>query len=224
MKTIQWVLIYFSYTFIATGSPQAIDEMSHRTISELSALLDASDADTRASAATCIGMRYDDPAAVIIGSHYFHNPIPLQLPVPMGLLVKLDAMIDSDSNTVVKVSALEALGGICYRTNVSSLIAKHLSNRDFHIRLLSANKLIVISTRYGTALPKETLPTLIAGLQPHNDSEEIWQSAYYLGEIHNGAESAIPVLEKVKKNKDKKVRMYVREALAKIRKQVKNDT
>lgn len=210
------VLVCIAVTLSISARGESVYQLSRLTVDDLCGRLNGPDPSTRENALICLGLRYEKPGVAVNG-YGLKGALEPELPIPTSLISKVDGVAATDPCLKVRAAALDAMGRMMFRTNISTLISRHLSDTNVFVKLKAAAVLIGIYEDSHREPVPELVPALMACLDPNGDPEAVWQAAWYLGRLGPQAKAAVPDLEKARKHRSKKVRHYVSEALSKIR-------
>lgn len=216
MKTII-VLCFLAVTFLVSGTP-LMSDIEHKPDLELLGLLTNDDSSVRTSSLVVLGLRFNNPDALVINPISNQMPYPKGVALPNGLLETTVSLAKSDNNLNVRLAAVIALETFKYRTNTTPILTALLQDPTCIIRIRAAQALIDFATDYHEPISDKVVSTLISCLDSNNSSDDIWQAEESLGDLGARAKESLPFLVKLKHNKSAQVREYAREAIRKIEK------
>jgi hypothetical protein len=211
--SIMLMLLVSSCQLFAT---QPSHNYSDKFVSELLGLLENTNAGIRADAAIFLGDRYRDPKDILPNSpiHKTNSPPP-ELPVPKAVFSKLSEHLNSDKDSGVQVSVIDALGNLRFRANTTPFIIPALTNHDSGIRIRGCLVLTEISHKYSEKLPDSVIPTLKQCLSETN-VETLWYAAWAAEQLGKDGKPLMPILQSLKNHPSSKVRYNVERAITKI--------
>ena len=216
MKTII-VLCFLAGTFLVSGAP-SMNDIERKTDLELLGMLTNGDSSVRCSSLMVLGLRFNNPYALVINPVSDQIPYPKGVALPSGLLETTVSLANCDSNLMVRLAAVMALEMFKYRTNTTPMLTALLQDPACIIRIRAAQGLTDFAADYHEPISDSVVITLIGCLDSTNSPDDIWQAEESLGDLGARAKGSLPFLAKLKHSKSAQVREYAREAIRKIEK------
>lgn len=223
MRNVITLLMFGLSTSLIMGSLSR-QEIEGKTDMELVELLDNSNSSTRGTAVMVLGLRFRNPHAPVVMSHIWPRPPhSKETTIPNGLLEKVTALVKSDSDLKVRLSALGALGSFKFHTNTTPILNTLLEDPSCIIRIRAAQTLIGFEDEYREPVSDKVVHVLVHCLNPDNLPDYIWQAAGTLGNLGGRARQALPFLRKLEDHESQQVREYARQASLKIQNELKRE-
>jgi HEAT repeat protein len=200
-----FVLIIFDIAAKAI-SPQPPFE--GKSIPELLEMLDNTNAPTRMGAAEAI-------AWYLNRERFKTNFVAVSL--AQQLARKASQLLQGDKDLMVRMASIDLMWSLNTWTNTAPLLVLGAMDNDCMVRVRAISVLHRVCESRQQNLGTNIVNVLIGCLEPSADPGVLSEAAWTAGEIGKEAQMAIPVLERLSKHSDEKVRNYVAEAIHKLR-------
>ncbi len=204
--------------FLAISAPP-MQDIERESDSELFNLLTNSDSFTRCDSLMILGLRFNNPDAIVAMSPAPDQvPYPTGIALPRGLLERTMSLAKADPDIKVRLLAVAALEQFKCRTNTTPILKQLLKDRTCIIQIRAAQALMNFANEYHEPISDNVVSTLINCLDTTNSPDDIWQAEESLGNLGARGKKALPFLAKLKHNKSPEVREYAGKAIRKIQK------
>lgn len=193
-----------------------MDELSDKSVAQVLDLLESPDSRMRAAAASSIGYRYLDPNQAVVNPPTWKAQHP-EFPLPPQVVPRLVDHLKSDTNELVRLTAMRALRTLRSCTNTTSLLAIGLDDPDPYVRIWTCDALIDISQHYSEPLDAKIIPALREQLAVNVSEDPAWEAAWVSGHLGSAGKPLLPELRNLlADHKSSKVRHYAQEAIKNI--------
>jgi HEAT repeat protein len=200
------VMLLLIFLLIGTGMSRSHD-LTNATVKTLLRLLESPNEKVRESAASELGVRFRNPNVIML-----NGPVGgIETNVPPEVIKRLFVLAESDNALGPRLSGVQALAAINYRTNTALLLSRCLTNDATLVRIRAVEALTGI---------KEYRPLILSTLRSiflsSAREDELWQAAFAASRLGATGTNLLPQLNALTEHTSSKVRTYAKEAIGKI--------
>jgi hypothetical protein len=213
----QRILMFMLLALTTSGvAASLMDELSDKSVAQVLDMLESPDSQMRLAAASSIAYRYLEPHRTVINPPTWRAQHP-EFPLPPQVVPRLFDHLKSDTDKLVRLTAMRALRDLRSWTNTTSLVATGLEDPDPYVRIWTCEALINISRDYSEPLDAKIIPTLREYLAANVSEDPAWEAAWVSGHLGGAGKPLLPRLRSLlADHKSSKVRHYAYEAIKNI--------